>query len=296
MELRQLKYFVAVADTLHFGQAAERLHVGQPAVSQQIRRLEAALGVRLFDRTPRHVRLTSAGERFLPEARAVLAAADRAQQSVDPRRRRGDRALRVGLCAGLGDYLEHVLDRLAVLRPDVDLDLLSTTPETRLRDVAAGRLDASFVRGGNETSEVRVLAVRDEPLLVALPADHPLARGPVVISDLAGLPLRLTNRSDNPLLVDIVLTACAQAGFEPKPASPLGRLESTLAAIGAGAATWTVVYAAHARVLRTHRVAFVPLSDRSLRVPTGLALPRIGAREELDALVSACVSANDHEC
>ena len=100
MEIRQLAYFVTVADELSFGRAAERLHIVQPAVSQQIRRLERELGVPLFDRSSRHVRLTAAGERLLPEARAVLAAAGRVRQVAADAAAGADGILRVAPARG----------------------------------------------------------------------------------------------------------------------------------------------------------------------------------------------------
>src|SRR5260370_19870879 len=112
VEIRQLTYFVTVAEQLSFGRAAERLHIVQPAVSQQIRRLERELGVPLFDRSSRHVRLTAAGGRLLPDALAVLAAADRVRQVAADVAAGADGLLRVRTSQGLGTLLDRSLDAL----------------------------------------------------------------------------------------------------------------------------------------------------------------------------------------
>jgi DNA-binding transcriptional LysR family regulator len=112
VEIRQLAYFVTVAEELSFERAAQRLHIVQPAVSQQVRRLERELGVQLLDRSSRHVRLTSAGERLLPEARAVLAAAGRTRQIAASIAAGADGLLRVGTSQGLGERLDQILEEL----------------------------------------------------------------------------------------------------------------------------------------------------------------------------------------
>src|SRR4051794_26673866 len=126
MELRHLRYFVAVADELHFRRAAERLHVAQPAVSEQIRKLEAELGVALFNRTPRNVTLTDAGAAMFDEARRVLEQADvaqRAAREADPRSRDH---LRVGyLPDALPAELPHLLRRFAATTPHVRMSFLT---------------------------------------------------------------------------------------------------------------------------------------------------------------------------
>ncbi len=297
MELRQLRYFVTVAEELHFGRAAERLHIVQSAVSQQIRRLERELDAALLDRSPRHVRLTAAGERFLPEARAVLAAAERARDAVAGDGRGG--VLRLGTSTGLGDHLDRVLEALGRRAPGLGVELVSVPGAARLRQVASGELDAAFVRGTAEHEGVRLVRVWQDPLVVALPARHPLAaEADVALEDLAGLPLRLTERRVNPPLVDLVVTACQEAGFEPVPAPASSSLQDTLAAIGAATPLWTVVYAAHARLLHSTRVAFRPVRGPGLALPTSLAVRRSAPTARLDVLLEACAEAaagGDHE-
>ncbi|MGW1167880.1 LysR family transcriptional regulator [Streptomyces sp. NPDC002550] len=287
MELRQLSYFVAVAEELHFGRAAERLHIVQSAVSQQIQRLERELGAELFDRSPRRVRLTGAGERLLPEARAVLAAAERARAAVA-----APAGLRLGTSTGLGAHLDRVLAAFAERAPEVPVELVSLPAGERLARVAAGRLDAAFVRSADPPAGVRVVPLWPDPLVAAVPAAHPLARqAEIELAELAGLPLALAPRSANPALVDLVLGACHAAGFEPVPGKAGGTLHDTLATIGARP-LWTVVFASHARVLATPRVAYVPFRAPGLALETGLAVPADAPSPHLEKLLLACA---DHE-
>ncbi|MFC3574529.1 LysR substrate-binding domain-containing protein [Streptomyces yaanensis] len=287
MELRQLSFFVTVAQELHFGRAAERLHIVQSAVSQQIQRLERELGAELFDRSPRHVRLTAAGERLLPEARAVLAAADRARAAVAP-----PAGLRLGTSTGLGAHLDRVLAAFARRLPDVPVELVSLPAAQRLARVADGRLDAAFVRAVEPVPGIRVLPLWSDPLVAALPAGHPLAaRAEIALDELVGLPLSITARATNPALVDLVVGACHAAGFEPLPGPVSGSLQDTLATIGSRP-LWTVVYASHARVLHSPRVAFVPFRAPGLALPTGLAVRSSAPPPYLDDLLLAC---GDHK-
>jgi DNA-binding transcriptional LysR family regulator len=291
MELRQLEYFVAVAEQLHFGRAAEMLSIGQPAVSQQIARLERELGVSLFDRSARTVRLTSAGSRLLPEARAVLNAADRARLAVAAP---ANRTLRLGSSTGLGDRLARVLHELRVARPGTEATLVSAPTRVRLERVAGGRLDAAFVRGVSSAPGVELIEVWQDRLSVALPATHEWAGASVVpLSALAELPLRMVPRRLNPPLVDLLLDACAANGFTPAAGDHPDTLENTLAAIAAGPPSWTVLYEAHARTLHPPHVVFRP-TDPELIMPTMLAVREDATSRMVAPLLRACaVAAQD---
>ncbi|MFF4343257.1 LysR substrate-binding domain-containing protein [Kitasatospora sp. NPDC001540] len=285
MELRQLRCFVAVAEELHFGRAAERLLLGQPAVSQQVRRLERELKVELFDRSPRYVRLTPAGERFLPAARNVLAAEDAARALAADLA--APTVLRLGTVGGLGERLDDILDTYRHQAPTVRVELHSAPVRERLTRLSDGRLDAAFVRGALPGDDgLRYLPLWQDELVIALPAGHPLADGPEVdLADLAALPLLLTERRHHPALVDLVTDACARAGFRPLPGPPHHTLQNTLAAIGTGVPMWTVVYAANARMLHARRIAFRPCRT-PLALPMSLAVRRSAPPPRL--LLEAC--------
>lgn len=306
MELRQLRYFATVAEELHFGRAAERLLIAQSVVSQQIRRLERELGVPLFDRSPRHVRLTEAGRAFLPEAQAVLDAQERAVASVARFTEHRSHVLRLGTSSGLGDRLTTVLDGLARRLPDTQVDLISAPTRERLALVADGALDAAFIRGNASTStstntsteadakspntpSLRLLPVWRDALVVVLPRKHPAADAPdLALTDLAKLPLWLVERRTNRALVDLVIGECRDAGFEPAPGRVYPGLQETLAAFGAGTPGWTVMYEAHASQLAPRHVAFTRLSHPDLSLPTLLAVRRELPEPMAAALLASC--------
>jgi DNA-binding transcriptional LysR family regulator len=282
---------------LHFGRAAERLMIVQSAVSQQIGRLERELGVELFDRTPRRVRLTEAGAAFLPAAREVLTAERHAVAVIDRFVAARGTVLRIGTSRGMGERLGQVLEAMERHAPGTRVELASAEPGERLRRVADGEWDAAFVRGVIEAPEgVRQIPVWRDELVVALPARHPLAEaGRIDLERLAGLPLHLTARRNNPSLVDLVVGACRDAGFEPVPGPAHSSLQDTLAALGAGPPGWTVVYAAYARQLRDSRVAFLPVCpprgargpEPALSLPTVLAV-RAVLPHRLHPLLDVC--------
>jgi DNA-binding transcriptional LysR family regulator len=291
VEFRQLAYVVAVAEELSFGRAAERLHIVQPAVSQQVRRLERELGVQLFDRSSRHVRLTAAGERLLPEARAILAAADRVRQVAAGIAAGTGGVLRVGTSQGLGERLDHVLEQLGRAAPGLQVRLVSAPAAERIARVRAGVLDAAFVRAVTTAPGVELLPMWQDPLTVALPAAHALAAQPVIqLPQLRTIPLRLAPRHDNPPFHDLIVGACADAGFQPVPGPPFTTLQDTLAEIATGPPAWTVLYTAATDLIPPRRVAFRPLAG--LATQTCLAVPPGPPGPALRRLLDACASAS----
>ena len=276
MELRQVRYFLAVAESRHFGRAAERLHVVQPAVSQQISRLERELGVRLLNRNTRNVSLTAEGTAFLEHAREIVAAVDRATAAAREARPAG-RVLRVGTGSGLGDLLGVVLGELSSTHPDLSVELIRLKEPERLRELAAGRLGAAVVRGAVATlpGGLSLHELVTEPLVAALPAALTTsARRTVRLIELASLPARLPSRDENPVLAAAIDLASQRAGLNIIRL-PGGTDDDMLALIGTGPPSWTVFYPAKARTLaRTapRGVAFRRIAAPQVTITTSVAV------------------------
>ena len=289
VEIRQLTYFAAVAEELSFGRAAQRLHIVQPAVSQQIRRLERELGVQLFDRTSRQVRLTAAGERLLPETRAVLQATERTRQVAAGITAGTEGILRLGTSQGLGQRLEDVLAELTRAAPALQVRLIATPAPQRIAQVRAGQLDAAFVRNMTGAAELELLPLWDEPLSVALPATHLLAAEPAItLSQLRDIPLRLTPPADNPPFHQLITRGCAEAGFQPILGPTFTNAQDSLAEIGTGPPSWTVLYSSAVDQFPVGRVAFRPLTG--LTAHTYLAAPPGPPQPALRRLLHACAA------
>jgi len=180
IELRQLRYFVAVAEELHFGRAAERLQMSQSPLSRTIRELERELGVVLFVRTTRRVELTAAGSQLLERSRWALAEIDGAIAEVRRSAEPDDDVLAVGYGPFSGAVVASIVEAVAMAYPGLRLRLEEEVTPDLLRRVGAHELAAATVMESPAAARrhrVRVDALKDEPLLAALPAAHPLARG-----------------------------------------------------------------------------------------------------------------------
>jgi DNA-binding transcriptional LysR family regulator len=294
VELRQLQYFLTVAEELHFGRAAARLHIVQSAVSQQIRRLERELGLSLFERTTRAVRLTEAGRRLRPHAERILADVTEAQAALGDLQTARAATIRLGTSTGLGARLDAILHQFSTRMPAAGLELVTATSTDRIRRVRSGDLDAAVLRGlPNDHTDVKLIPLWRDPLVAAIPAHHALAaREAVELAALARLPLRLASRARNPQLHELVVGCCQEAGFTPTFAEEFTTDQDTLAAIGFGPPSWTVYYAPQTIQIASPGVVFRPLRNPEPAMTTYLAVQPDPPRAELRGLIEACHAAS----
>jgi len=259
MELRHLRYFLAVADELHFGRAAARLHIAQPPLSRQIRQLEEELGFELFARTARRVRLTDAGRAFRDEARSLLG---RLGDAVAASRRvaRGEAgALAVGFVASATyGLLPRLYRRFRERLPDVALSLTEMSSAEQVEALRAGHIQVGLARPPVGDDALAVEPLAEEPLVAALPARHPLATArEVPLRALARDAFVLFPRQPRPGWIDVVQSACAAAGFRPAVAQEALELSTAVTLVAAGIGVTLVP--ASAQALRLAGVVYRPL-------------------------------------
>jgi DNA-binding transcriptional LysR family regulator len=237
VELRHLRYAVALADELHFARAAARLHIAQPPLSQQIKALETELGVRLFDRTSRRVALTDAGAAFVAEARRTLASAEQAIEAARRAARAETGRLAVGYVSSASyELLPAVLRAFRRRAPDVLLVLEEMNSSEQSRGVLAGTLDLGFVRRPPPTDRrLAGTVVRREPIVVAVPRDHALAAARAIrLRELALEPFVTFPARPRPSWADVALDLCRGAGFEPRVVQEAVEMVSALSLVAAG--------------------------------------------------------------
>ena len=274
VELRQLRVFLTVASELHFSRAAARLHVSQPALSQQIRTLERALGAPLFDRSARATELTPAGRALLEAAPRVLHEAERAQDRVTRAALGAVGTLHVGsVGTALASIAPRILRDVRARFPDLQLEVSQHDTAAQMVAIADRRLDAGLVREAAATPVVAVEQLVSEPLLTALPVDHPLAgRASVDPRDLADVPIVLWPRPLGAAFFDIITAYCREHGFSPRIVAEGADIETQLSLVAAGIGV--SLQPSYYANLRPPGVEFRPLAGQAPSVSLQVAWRR----------------------
>jgi DNA-binding transcriptional LysR family regulator len=279
MDLRQLRYFVAVAEERHFGRAAARLHMAQPPLSAQIRTLEHDLGVQLLRRTTRRVELTEAGAAYLQRARAILLAADEAGHEA--RRVAAGSVGRLALgCVGSATYsmLPTLARGLSAELPHVDFAFRGEmlVPD-QILGLRSGEIDLALLRPPVADTSIMVEVLRRERLVAALPGDHRFAgRRRIAAKNLRGEPLIVHSGRRDSVMFETVLRLCRSAGFEPTIRHEVDETSTLVTLVAGGLGVAVVPEPVTALALRG--VVYLPLSD--IDAATELAVAYLADRTE----------------
>ncbi len=273
MELRHLRYFLAVADEGNVTRAAARLGISQPPLSQQLKELEGWLGTTLFVRSPQGMQLTAAGLAFQAEALRTLQAAEVARHAAVRAAQGHTGVLRVGF-TGSAAFHPAVAGTLRDFRrqwPQVLLELTETNTTRLTEHLHQGRLDCAFLRpGASLTEALQVLRLKDEAMKVVLPVSHPLAHlRRIRLARLAQQPWVLFPRSVGLSLYDAILAACRQAGFEPQVEQTAPQMASVIHLVAAEMGV-SVVTASMTQV-QAPGVVYLDIVGEAPRATLGLA-------------------------
>jgi DNA-binding transcriptional LysR family regulator len=271
MELRHLRYFVAVAEELHFRRAAERLHMSQPPLSQQIRQLEQEIGAQLLLRNQHRVELTASGAAFYERAREILDSVEAA--ALEARRvQRGEVGrLAVGFVgSSMYSIVPEILNAFGERYGDVALRLQELGTTEQLRQLESGRLDVSFVRPRQSRSGLTIEPIHSEPVMLALPDRHRLAHQPRIrVADLQGERLVLLTRAGSPGLRKTLEPITDQLGGEDAIVQEVAEMQTVIGLVAAGVGVSLVPESV--RALQRRGVTYRSLGDQAPTVELAIA-------------------------
>jgi DNA-binding transcriptional LysR family regulator len=292
MELRHLRYFCVAAEEMHIHRAAERLGISQPPLTQQIKALEAELGLKLFTRAGRGVALTEAGRLYQAEAKSVLAQVERATMLARQVASGDVGRLRIGFTesASFSPVFTRAFATFRAKWPGVELELEESHTEMQVERLRAGRLDVGFIRppipaGG----AIQFDALASDPMMAAVPLGHRLAgKNSIPLKELARENFVGYARRQGTGLSDAVIAVCRRAGFEPRIVQQAPQLSSTINLVAASVGI--AIVPARMRHVRPESVAFVKLSDVDLRAQLGIAYVQAERSSAVRHLVETALS------
>lgn len=294
MELRHLRYFIAVAEELHFTRAAERLHIGQPPLSHAIQVLEADVGAQLFERSKRWVRLTPAGLLFLADARNILAMADQAVETARRAQRGEAGELRIGFTSStpFTPLFAAVINRYRQQFPLVTLRLQEMATSRQMEAIAQRNLDLGFIRPpagvselGDTAETLRFSTLRKDNLVVVLPTTHALAvRKKIAIQELAAERFVMYPQTASVGIYPQIYSLCHAAGFVPHVAQEAGESSTIIGLVAAGCGV-SILPNSFDRI-QMEGVCYRPLSDAGAGTALLLAQRKLEQTPLVDAFVA----------
>lgn len=292
VEIRQLRYFVAIVEEGGFSRAAERLHVSQPPLSTQIKSLESELGVQLLERSNRGVSLTAAGSVFHEEARAVLARLEHARVKTIQADRGDIGMLSVGFVS-IADYsiLPPALKSFRAAFPLVEVQLHELTTDAQIRELRAARLDLGIALAPVDEPDLAFKGIMREELVLAAPSDHPAAKGdgPLDLRTLAKAHFIVPPREIASGLYDLTIRHCHASGFAPQITQRARQMQTVIGLVSSGMGFALVP--SSVRNLQRPGVRYRPLRGRPALVELGIVRLRSAASPSADNFIKALASA-----
>lgn len=290
MELRHLRYFVAVAEERNFTRAAERLHIAQPPLSRQIQQLEELLGVLLIEKGSRPLRLTEAGQFLLAHAKPLLEQV-RDLKAMTQRVGALERTVAVGFVAStLYGLLPDIIRRYRERHPEVEVTLHEMTTVEQLKALREGRIDVGFGRLRSQDPSIRRILLRDEPMVVALSPTHRLAQGDraLRLTELAHEAVLVYPKAPRPSFADQVLAAFSEAHVTPDHVSEVRELQIAMGLVAAGQGISIVPESVQG--MHHRHVVYRKLEDKHAFSPILFSVRHMDRSPELENLLAAVYS------